>query len=172
MISISPALALGGIELSTDPASGAGTPGPNPNLLLHTEEMDNAVWTKTNCVVFVEAEGTADEIASTAPNAVLSQVTATAALVGADATSTKPIDPTLTRYEMTGTFDGLPYTLSAKIKDTGAASVPEVRFRISRSGGFLKAGFEDPVGDGDYIIAEVQLEQAAAATDYVQRLGT
>lgn len=144
-------------------------PVVNPNLLTWTEEMDDPVWVKSNCAVFSEAEGTADEIASTAPNATLSQVTSTAATVGADAISTEPIDPTLTRYEMTGTFDGLPYTLSAKVKDTGAASVPEVRFRLSRSGGFLKASFEDPVGDGDYIIAEVQLEQAASASPYQRR---
>jgi hypothetical protein len=152
--------------------SGGGAPPPNPNLFLWTEAIDNAVWTKTNCVVFSEAEGSADEIASTAASAVIAQVTTTAALVGADATSTKSIGPSLVRYEMTGTFDGLPYTLSAKLKDTGNASVPEVVFRISRSGGFLRGSFEDPVGDGDYIITEVQLEQAASASAYVYREGT
>lgn len=134
--------------------------------------MDNAVWTKTNCTIFAEAEGTADEVASTAAGAVLAQVTTTPALVGADVTATKAIGPSLTRYEMTGTFDGLPYTLSAKVKDTGNAAVPEVVFRISRSGGFLRGSFEDPVGDGDYIIGEVQLEQAASASAYVFRGGT
>ncbi len=134
--------------------------------------MDNAAWTKTNCAVFVEAVGTADEVASTAPLAVLAQVTATPATTGADATSIKPLTPGLVRYEMTGTFGELPFTLSAKLMDTGVALVPSVTMRIARAGGFLVASFEDPVGDGDYIIGEVQLEQAAAATAYVARAGS
>lgn len=159
------------VGIASAPQGGVAPPA-SPNLFLWTEAMAQAVWAKTNCVVFEEVVGTADEIASTAPLAVLAQVTTTAATVGADATSVKSLTPGLVRYELTGTFDGLPYTLSGKLMDTGVAAIPAVVMRIARVGGFLAGSFEDPVGDGDYVIGEVQLEQAASATAYVARAGS
>lgn len=152
----------------------ASAPAANPNLLLWTEDLTkSAVWTLTNGdIVSTDQDGTADEWASSAANGSIVQITSTAATSGSAVTVVKPITLTLSFYSITGTFDGLPYTFTAKLKDTGAAAIPAWTMRLDRSGGFLRVSLIDVPGDADSIIGYLQLEQAATFTSYHSRGGT
>lgn len=147
--------------------------GPNPNLLLWSEDLTKAEWTKTGCIVTADqggTTGTADEITSTAGTCAVRQVTTTAAITGSAATATTAVHNNFVREAVTGTFDGLPYTFSVEIKDAGGGE--PYTLRLDRSGGFLRASIEEPVGDGDALFQYAQLEQAAAFTSYHSRGGT
>lgn len=132
--------------------------GPNPNLLLWTDEVDNAAWVKTNTTVLADQNGVADQLTSTAAGAAVRQVTTTAASTGAAATAT--ITPSGTASfnhgEVSGTFDGVLYTFSAEFKDAGGGET--VDMKIDRSGGFLRCSLEEAIGDGDYLVRHLQLE--------------
>lgn len=145
--------------------------GPNPNLLLWSEALDNAAWTKTACTIVPDQDGTADELASTGATCALRQVTNTASTSGAAVTAVVGPHPAgYVNDSLTGTFDGLPYTLTMRSKDAGGGE--SVTLRIDRSGGFLRASVEDPSGAADILIAFLQLEQAGAFTTYHRRDGT
>ena len=146
--------------------------GPNPNLLLWTDELDQAsVWTATNCSVVADQDGVADELVSTAPGSALRQVTMTAAAAGAAATAT--ITPSGTAAfahgEVSGTFDGVLYTFSGEFRDAGGGET--VDMKIDRSGGFLRCSLEEPIGDGVYMARHLQLE-VGPFTSYQHRGGT
>lgn len=171
-MSLSPVLALAlGAPVAVAPA------GANPNLLLWTEEFDNAVWAKTNCTVRVSeavdpgGAATADAMASTAPEAALRQTTDVAAVAGDAVTQAVAFTTSYVRGSVTGTFDGQQYTFSIYVRDTGLALDPSITLRLDRAGGFLRCSIEDPVGDGDYVLAWAQLEAAGAATTYTYRGG-
>lgn len=160
-----------GVAVGARVGDGAA-PAPNPNLLLWTEEMDNAVWIKTNCSILADQEGTADEVISSASAASVAQVSGTAATTGSDATQVASMDGGFGRFSVTGTFDGLSYTYAVDLRDTGLAATPEVTLRLGRSGGFLRMAIEDAAGDADYLARNHQLEQAATPSAYTYRGGT
>jgi hypothetical protein len=162
-----------GLGVAVGSRVGAGAaPAANPNLLLWTEEMDEAVWIKTSCSILVDQEGVADEVLSSAAAASVAQVSATAATTGSDVTQVALIDGGFGRFSVTGTFDGLSYTYAVDLKDTGLAATPELTLRLGRSGGFLRVAIEDAAGDADYLARNHQLEQAATPSAYVRRSGT
>lgn len=148
-------------------------PAANPNLLLWTDSIDNAVWTKTASIISADQDGVADGWASTGTTSAVRQISTTAASTGSAATATMTPGQ-LGAYvhgEVSGTFDGTLYTFSMEAKDTGAAAVPSIRLRIDISGGFLRCSLEDPAGDGDYLVQHLQL-QVGAFTSYHSRGGT
>lgn len=150
---------------------------PNINLLLWSEALDDATWTKTSCSVTPQAAvdpggmNTAEAMISAAPGAALRQVTTTAAAAGAAVTAVLAFGFSYARGSVTGTFDGEVYTFSIYARDTGVALEPAVTLRIDRSGGFLRCSIEDPVGDGEYLLAWAQL-QVGAMTAYSPRGGS
>jgi len=154
-------------------AAGGGG-GANPNLLLWSEDFTQAsAWALVDGdIIATDQDGTADEFASNLLNAAIRQTTTTVATTGGAATASASMTGLLVRYSVTGTFDGLPYTFSIQLKDTGLAAVPTVTLRIDRSGGFLRCSVEDAAGDGDFIVGYAQLEQAAAFTSYHFRGGS
>lgn len=154
------------------PSDGAGGGAANPNILLWTDELDQAVWVKTNCTVFPDVDGVADEFSSLAAGASVAETTTVAAATGAVATGTFSPSPTGYQHgEVSGTFDGVLYTLSCEAKDGGAAATPSLTLTIDRSGGFLRCTVSDPAGDGDYNIRHLQLE-VGPFSSYQHRGGT
>lgn len=169
------------LQVGLGEVSAAAAPaGPNPNLLLWTEEFDNAAWSKTSTVVAADQDSgpsgpanTADEVLSTGVAAAVRQVSGTAAASGSAATSATVLSTGLyVRGSVTGTFDGTAYTFSIYLKDAGNAAVPFALLRLDRSGGFLRCSVEDSVGDADYMAWGAQLEAAASASTYQHRGGT
>lgn len=157
-------------------AGSSGAPAANPNLLLWTEEFDDAVWTATDAVVTADqatpplgARSEAENVACNAPGAAIRQVSTQAATSGGTATFDAAFGPPWTRFSVTGTFDGQAYTFSVYLRDTGVANDPLVTLRLDRSGGFLRCSLEDPVGDGNYMVWGAQLEAAATASSYQGR---
>jgi hypothetical protein len=167
-------LGLGAGLGSPSAGGGGGAVGPpNPNLLLWSEDLDNASWAKTGCMVVANqggTTGTADEIISSAGTAAVRQVTSIAASSGSAATATTAFHAgSFGRDSVTGTFDGLPYTFSAESRDSGGGETYTLRLDVV--GGFLRVSVEEPVGDGDALFQYFQLEQAAAFTTYHSRGG-
>ena len=152
----SPATPGLGVAIGAIRAAGGGA--ANPNLLLWTDEVDNAIWTKENAVVTPDQNGVADEIASTSVSAAVRQVSGTAATTGAAVTAdvTPSGTASFNHGEVSGTFDGTVYTFSGSFKDAGGGE--PVTMRIDRSGGFLRCSLEEPIGDGDYLVKNLQLE--------------
>lgn len=156
-----------GIGVGGSPAEEAG--GGNPNLLLWTEEFDNAVWSKSGASVAADVDGNVDRVTLTATTGSIGQTSATAASVGATATATASLTASMTRFSVSGTYDGLPYTFSVEMRD---AATPDVQLRLEIVGGFLRASIRD-VGDAATPeCTAAQLEQSATATAYQRREGT
>jgi hypothetical protein len=155
-------------------------PIPNPNLLLQTEELDSAGWSKTSTIVLANQDSgpsgpanTSDEVSSTGASAAISQTSGTAATAGSAATSATVLSTGVyVRGVVTGTFDGSPYTFSIYLKDTGNALVPFALLRIDRLGGFIRCSVEDAAGDADYMAWGAQLEAGSSASTYQHRGGT
>ena len=162
-LGLSPALASG--PAAVPPA------GPNPNLLLWTDELDNVVWVATNCDVVPDQDGVADEVVSTAPGSALRQVTTTAALTGSpvSATITPSGTAAFAHGEVSGTFDGILYTFSGEFRDAGGGETVDIK--IDRFGGLLRCSLEEPIGDGVYLARHLQLE-VGPFTSYHHRGGT
>jgi len=159
------------------PVVGAAPPAPNPNLLLWTEEFDNAAWTKTTASVVANdtagplSGSTADRIDYQAPFGTATQATTTAAAAGAEVhLDIFDVATTWTRYEISGTFSAVVYVFSVYLKQTEAGIGG--RIRLQRSGGFLACSVED-IGDvGSCWACCAQLEVGATATVYVRRGGS
>ena len=173
-----------GVRSPSTPGVGVGIggspvvdePGENPNLLLWTEALDNAVWTKSagvtvaaNVAADPVSAPTADRVTSPALNGSVSQVSLTAAATGSAVTLDYTLTTSWSRQEATGTFDGLPFTFSCYLKAGDAGS--DVRLQLDRSGGFLRVQVIDRA-DGVVVLAwGAQLEQAASASAYRAREG-
>lgn len=169
-----PALQLDNLSLGFFRSAGSGA--ANPNLLLWTEEMDNAVWVKSGGVT-VSADFandpagnlTADRVTSPALDGAIAQISATAAAVGAAVTLDYALTSSWSRQEVVGSFDGLSYTFSVHLKagDIGAA----VRLQLDRSGGFLRVQVIDRADGLQVLIWGAQLEQSVSSTAYQKRSG-
>lgn len=159
------------------PPGGGGAAAPNPNLLLWTEEFDNAAWVKTGASI--EADNTAGPISGTtadrinysAPFGTVAQASGVAAATGSEAhLDIFDVATVWTRYEISGTFDGVAYVFSIYLKQTEAGIGG--RIRIQRSGGFISGSAED-IGDvGSCWTCCAQLEVGSTATAYVRRGGS
>lgn len=154
--------------LGSAPASAPA--GPNPNLLLWSEALDNTAWVKTNIGIGADADGAADEVTNTAAFGSVRQTTTTAAAAGAQATNEVTPGASYVRYSVTGTFDGSPYTYSAELKDAGGGET--ARLVLKRAGGFLRPGIESDFADGDFLARYHQLEAGSSFTTYQRRDGT
>lgn len=154
----------------------ASAPAGNPNLLLWTEEFQQAAWT-TDSTVTADAGldplggSTADQIALISGGSIL-QTSTTAAATGATASTAVTPTTSWVRYSISGAFNSLDYTLSVYMK--GALGVEEIGMRIARVGGFLQAQFIEltDAGAATILLWGAQLEQAAAASAYQKREGT
>lgn len=161
------------VGLAGAPQTGAGAE-PNPNLLLWSEALDNAVWTANGAAVTANAandpdgQSTAERVAFD-PEGNVSQVTPVAATTGDPVGATKTAGAALARFDITGVFDGTTYRYSVYAKGAG------VNFSMSlfRSGGFIVARLANP-DDVDGIAVDfawAKLE-TPSLTAYVKREGT
>lgn len=152
---------------------GRGAALASINLLLWTEEFDNAAWTKT--AVTVTADLAADPLggstADTAVDAVgggaVRQSSATTASTGSAATATVSPLATWSRFSVTGTFDGVSYTWSVHLQDLTETAT--LRLRLDRFAGKLRASVENLGGAATFNLWGAQLEQAASASAYEHR---
>ncbi len=161
---------LGGLTMGGE-AWAPAEDEPNPNLLLWSEQFQQAAWTKTNATVTADVGAdplggtTADQIAFLAGGAVR-QVTAVAAASGVAVTAT--IATNDERPSATGTFDGTVYVFSVHPEPVGGAA--DIRLRIDRSGGFLRVSIEDAGDEATMTVWGAKLE-TPDLTAYVKREG-
>jgi hypothetical protein len=147
-------------------------PTTNPNLLLWTEELDNAIWQTDSAITPDNAidplsGSTADTISFLADGFV-SQVSSTAATTGVSGNNGVILTTSWVRYEVTSTFDGLSYVFSVYLR--GASGGEEVRLNLSRAGGFLKCFLIENASAPATVRAwGAQLEQAGTASTYQHR---
>lgn len=173
---------MGGGWAARTVAAEGGEPGPNPNLLLWTEEFDSPVWVKGGTLAVIpnvkenpsppgDGGMTADLLTGASADAMTQD--SIVATVGDPALSGSTVLTTTaayTRVMVTGTFDGLSYSLSYY----GRAVSGFVRMRAGLAivGGKLQAQMVlSTAGTGAWIWG-AQLEQAAAPTAYQKREGT
>lgn len=139
----------------------------NPNLLTKTEQFDDAAWVKTNCPVTANAgadplgDSTADLLDMSF--GVGAQISQTATLACTTATGSRGVTLTgvLTRYSLTGSVDGAPYTFSLWMTD---AAGPGAQMRFDAVGGHVKVSVKD-TGDGAMPLAwGAKLETGSTAT--------
>jgi hypothetical protein len=172
--------ALGvGISPGDSPPTAEAPAEPNPNLLLWSEEMQQAVWTVGAGTVLVTADGglnptgdetTADLLAFGGTGSVIGQTSATAAATGAAALSTLSLTGGYSRHSLSGTFDGVVYFLSVNLQEPlGGGS--ELQLRLERSGGFLRGGLRD-LGDSPTVLAWGWKLETPDLTAYVKREGS
>lgn len=172
VIGVGPPSAVG---IGESPTGGAA-PEPNPNLLLWSEEFQQAAWVKTGVAVVADtvtdplAGSTADALAFD-PEGSVQQSSSAAAAAGATANETKSATGSWQRFSVSGTFDGSPYTFSIYAKDSTGVSLV---MSISRAGGVLVATVRNPddVAGFGLDLWGAKLEQSATATAYVKREGT
>ena len=151
--------------------SAASPDEPNPNLLLWSEEADQAAtWIATGVTVTANQANdplgapTAD-LLTFAAGGTLRQVTPVAATTGAAVFAI--INTDSPRPNVTGTFDDVVYVFSFHpIGGDGTV----MRLRIDRSGGFLRVSVED-VGDEATVNAAWFKLETPDLTDYVKREG-
>lgn len=147
--------------------------GPNPNLLLWTEEMQQATWSKTGVTVIADVGSpswpTADQVAFAAGATVLAQTSGVAATAGATAFSDIEVTTAEVRRTVTGTFDGAVYVLSVHLSDPVGGYL--IRLQLHRVGGFLMASLRN-VGDNPTILVAGWKLETPDLTAYVKREGT
>lgn len=154
------------------PAPAAGT--PNPNLLLWSEEMQQAVWVKTGATVTADFgldpdnQMTADRLVFD-PFGIVNQTTATAAATGVEASEAKLATTTLQQFLVNGTFDGTAYYLYCYAKT--ASGTADFILTLRRGGGFLQVEIQD-LGDGVTIQFSWWKLETPTLTAYVKREGT
>lgn len=158
------------------PAAGGGLDSPNPNLLLWSEEFQQAAWTGASAV---SANSVADPLGGTTADRVTIasggqhvQVTTVAAAAGASVFSPRTLSAGVpTRVSATGTFNGVAYVYSEYLASPDSA---DISLSIYRSGGFLVVGLTDTSDLGDPLVIDrwgAKLE-TPDLTDYVKREGT
>ena len=158
---------------STGPAMPEGE--PNPNLLLWSEEMQQATWSKTSCTATANVGtdplggATADEVAFAATG-VLAQTTI-AATAGATAQVLISLaDSWATRHTLTGVFDGITYLLSVWVREPSGGGA-ELRLQMHRVGGFVVCSLRNTGDDPTVLVWGWKLE-TPDLTAYVKREGT
>lgn len=153
----------------------AGAPAGNPNFLLFSEALDNAVWVPSggltvaaNIALDPNGAMTAEQLESPALNAALAQTSTVAATTGAAVFFDYTLTASWSRQQIPGVFDGVAYTFSIHLM--GGDQTP-MRIQLDRAGGFLRCSIIDRT-DAMVIKAwGAQLEQAASASAYVRRDG-
>lgn len=164
-----------GVGVSVGRRQAVQDPGENPNLLLWTEEFQQATWAKTSATVAADygdpSFDQADRVTNSSATSAVRQISATASSTGAAAVAVVSAQAAWARESVSGTFDGLAYTFSVYLKDESGGGVPGLRLRIDRSGGFLRCSIEDTGDEGIYGVYGAQLEQAASASPYQRREG-
>lgn len=171
MIGVGLSAGLGGA------AQGGGAPAsPNPNLLLWSEALDNAAWTKAGAMVNANTaldpggvESTADEIVFAASGSVR-QVTTTPALAGDPVFVSASPTAEWGRFSISGTFDEAVYVFSVYIRDPSASA--SVTLRIDRSGGFLRCSLIEGLAEGFSVLVAWAKLETPDLTTYVKREGT
>lgn len=162
-----------GAGLGSDGAASAAPAEPNPNLLLWSEETQQAAWVKTGAAVTadfgldLDGQMTADRVAFD-PFGTITQTSATAVTTGADASEAKLATATLQRFSISGTFDGATYYLSCCAKT--AAGTVDFGMTLRQSGGFLQVEAQD-FGDGGTIQFSWWKLETPTLTAYVKREG-
>jgi hypothetical protein len=168
-----------GVGLSAELGGGAPQGGampevdPNPNLLLWSEEMQQATWAAADAVVTANqgqdelGATTADEIAFAVGGTVM-QATGIAAVAGANQGATFEPPPARERFSHSGVFDGTTYQFSAFLE---SATGGQIRLELLRSGGFLAVRFRDIGDETVVLVSQVKLE-TPTLTAYVKREGT
>ena len=147
---------------------------PNPNLLLWSEEMQQATWSKTSCTATADAGAdplsgaTADEVVFAATG-VLAQ-TAFAATTGATVFLNHTLSSGWVRYSLTGTFDGTAYVLSVWINEPSGSN-SELRLQMHRVGGVVVCSLRNTGDDPTVLVWGWKLE-TPDLTAYVKREGT
>lgn len=157
-------------------ALATGAPAePNPNLLLWSEEAQQAVWTKSNVTVTADIgdldRPTADELAYAGAAAIITQLSATAATTGALVSTTANLTSAWQRFSVSGTFDGIVYVASVYLREPSGAG-NALSLRISRSAGFLLVGLRDNLGGAPTVYADAWKLETPDLTAYVKREGT
>jgi hypothetical protein len=148
------------------------------NLILWTEEQDNAVWSRTlSVIVSVDAAAaptgpmTADGLSSLLINSTMAaQSSAVAASAGDPVTVNHALTADWVRVSATGTFVGLAYTFSVYLRGGDQGSL--VQLALERAGGVLRCRLIDREDGVSAFVWGAQLEQSATATAYQRREGT
>lgn len=165
-----------GLGLGLQFAGGApppGAPSPNANLLLWSEEFQQAAWTTDGVVTANNAadplgDSTADTVAFVA-DGVLQQASATAATTGSNASSPIVLTTSWVRYSVSGTFDGNAYIFSLYLK--GAVGGEEFLLIISRGGGVLVCSVLESLSAAATVRAWGAKLETPSLTDYIKREG-
>jgi hypothetical protein len=151
---------------------GSGVSAPaNPNLLLWSEALDNAVWVKSGAVVTADAgldpngQMTAESVAFSAFGS-LTQVTSMAATTASGSASRTPT-PTLSRFNISGLIDGVAHIFSAYLS---SAASSDVILSMSVVGGFAAVKIRDGGDAETFTVSWAKLE-TPALTAYVKRDG-
>lgn len=150
-----------GLGLGLGLGIGSGSPAPaggaNPNLFLWSEQFQQAaVWIASGATVIAN-QGLGDDGTMTADalvipvGATLEQVSGTAAATGATVTQSFPVNGTLIRRGISGTFDGVLHHYSVFLKDNGAGA--DVVMRLRRVGGFIAAALMSGQDDEVRVLA-------------------
>lgn len=157
-----------GVGVGVGSQRGGAAAAPQVNLLLSSNQFGQSAWMRSDVLVLTD-----HRVVSLDVDAYLRQIAASAVSTGAEQTRTANISGSLSRFELTGTYDGLPYTFSAELQDnSGGAGNTALGMRLDRFGGGLRCQFEDVTGTADFLVYRAQLEQAAAFTTYHDRGGT
>ena len=165
---------LGGLS---EGAPAASSPSANPNLLLWSEEMQQAAWTQTGDVtVSANAglnpagdENTGDDLSFGAVNARHGQTTSIAATTGAAVFLNITLTGSYAPKSLSGTFDGTTYYLSLYIFEPSAGG-SDIQLRLEIVGGFLTASLRD-TGDDPVVRVWGWKLETPTLTDYVKREG-
>lgn len=154
------------IAAGSAPVAGAGGSSINANLLLYTEEFDNAVWTKFSAVVTPNAgnsplgSATADEIALIGS---ISQVSSVPASSGSAINTDVSPAAAWQRFLVTATFDVGVYTFSVWLRDLAENGLG-VTLSLVVSGGFIAARLVDQGDEAVFQAWGAKLETGATAT--------
>ena len=164
-----------GTGLGGDGAASAAPAAPNPNLLVWSEEMQQAAWTASGATVTADAGLdplgglTADLVVFGSGGTSISQA-AFAATTGATVVlDFSPIASWDTRYSLTGTFDGAVYVLSVQVNQPVPGG--DLRLQMHLVGGFLVVSLRNTGDDPSVLVWGWKLE-TPGLTAYVKREGT
>ena len=151
----------------------AAPPAPTENLLLFTEQFNNAVWVKSGVTVTANTAldplgaATADRLAFL----LSGSITQTSAVLGSSGSATQSGTATSTysRFSVTASIDGNPYTGSVYLK-TIAGSV-SLSLVLDTDGTNVRFSISDAAAAAPFTVVAwgAQLETGSMATAYVMR---
>lgn len=140
----------------------------NSNLLLFTEQLDNAVWTKASVTVTADAAtdplggATADRIVGSSIASTVTQASSVSAASGSGA-QVYALTTSWVRYSVTATFDVGQYTFSCWLKEASGGG-SDYSLLLLVSGGKITVRLRDG-GDGVTLHAwGAKLESGATPT--------